>query len=144
VKRSPLTRRSPLAAISGLRRTTQLARGSAKPRRQRDTGPTRAVRKMVRDRAQGQCEYCRQEPGTQWHHRRPRALGGSSDPATNRPSNLVLLGRCHELLESQRAVALAKGWLVRQGDDPAAVPVEMGAAKVLLTDEGTYITLEVI
>ena len=138
MKKVRLTRATPLVANAGLTRTTTLerstpsrsnskqpaegartpsagsiSRGPVKPRK-RDTGPSKRVRKLVRNRAQGRCEQGCGHPGTHTHHRRPRALGGSSDAATNLPSNLVLLCAFHHaLFDSYREYALAGGWLVK-------------------------------
>lgn len=62
------------------------------------------------------------------HHRRPRGMGGSKDPATNSPANLLLLcgsgtTGCHGLVEANRAWALEKGLVVSQGRDPADVEI---------------------
>jgi hypothetical protein len=67
-------------------------------------------------------------------------MGGSSDPATNSPVNLVLLCRaCHRWVESNRLAACAAGWLVRQGQDPAVVVVLLPAGPVWLTEDGGYV-----
>ena len=49
-------------------------------------------------------------------------MGGGGD---NSAANLIALHpSCHlTYIESQRQKALDAGWLVRQGDDPADVPV---------------------
>jgi hypothetical protein len=111
--------------------------------RRRDTGPSKEVRGLVKARARGLCEHCG-APGTDIHHRRPRAMGGTSDPAANLPSNLVLLCRSsHRILEEQRWSAHLLGWLVRQGADPAQVPVRMAGRWVLLDDAGGWSYVEV-
>ena len=71
-------------------------------------------------------------------------MGGTSDPASNRPPNLVSLcgtgtTGCHGLVESKRAEALSEGWLVRHGVDAAAVPVLTYLGLRLLTDDGRSI-----
>ena len=46
---------------------------------------------------------------------------------------------CHQLIESQRALAYTNGWLVRRCTDPATVPVLLhDGRRVLLTDDGQY------
>lgn len=144
-RRQPLLRTGEIARASPLRTKTPLERmsrlrssGPVKAKR-RDTGPSRPVRLIVRQRAQDKCEACRSD-GTDIHHRRPRAMGGTTDPATNRPPNLVLLCRqCHRWFESHRTVALELGWLVLQGHDPALVPLTLWSDRqVLLDDLGTY------
>lgn len=62
--------------------------------------------------------------GLQVHHRKPRRMGGRSDPAINAPANLVSL--CledHQLTESCRREALDMGLLLHEHEDPARVPV---------------------
>jgi 5-methylcytosine-specific restriction protein A len=67
-------------------------------------------------------------------------MGGSSDPATNSPVNLVLLCRgCHRWVESHRSAARLAGWLVWQGQDPAVVVVLLPAGPVWLTEDGGYV-----
>lgn len=96
---------------------------------------------MVRSN-EGLCEVCGAQ-GTNTHHRRPRGLGGSKDPATNLPSNLVRLcgsgiTGCHGWIESNRAHAYHLGLLVHLGHDPAAVPVMLRAhGWVLLNNDGS-------
>jgi 5-methylcytosine-specific restriction protein A len=138
IRRKGLSRTTPLRTRSPLERVSRLRSSGPVKVRRRDTGPSRTVRLLVRQRAGGLCEMCRQ-PGQDVHHRRPRALGGSSDPATNRPSNLIFLCReCHICIEAHRAGFIAAGWLVRQGVDPATVPVWIGGRPVLLDNSGGY------
>ena len=90
------------------------------------TGPTAAVRDLVYGRDQYRCARCGLADGPfALHHRRPRAAGGSKDPATNLPGNLILLCElvCHRAVESHRQAALGMGWLVPQGQTPALVPL---------------------
>lgn len=83
------------------------------------------------------------------HHRRPRGSGGSKDPATNSPANLLLLGGsgttgCHGLTERYRSSALHFGWLVHQGHNPADVPVMYRNRRALLGDDGSVTYLPVM
>jgi 5-methylcytosine-specific restriction protein A len=154
LKRTPMPpRRARLVAKTPLARTgwAALDRKPAKPARRRDTGPQRGVVDAVYERAQHCCELCTLAVGPvrgtdhHLHHRRPRRAGGSSDPATNWPSNILLLcPGCHETVESHRTAAYEAGWLVRAGDDPAAVPVLIwrGTRGVLLTPDGEYAATE--
>lgn len=115
-------------------------------RRYRNTGPPVAVVDLMLERAQHSCEMCLamlgHRRGKDWecHHRRPRRMGGSQLPDTNSPVNLlVLCPSCHELVERERTAAYEGGWLVRQNDSPAIVPVLIGAVRwVLLTADGGY------
>jgi hypothetical protein len=104
-------------------------------------------------RSGGCCELCGVSLGGERgidfsvHHRRPRGIGGSSDPVTSSVSNvLVICGSgttgCHGRVEQYRQIAMQAGWLVRQGQDPATTPVQIFVgcrmARVLLTSDGTY------
>jgi len=102
------------------------------------TGFSRATKELIYDRAAGHCEICGMGAVEQAHHRRPRGAGGSTADDTNTAANgLGICQRCHDMTESRRTVALDRGWLVRQGHDPAAVPVlRHGADWVLLQPEG--------
>jgi 5-methylcytosine-specific restriction protein A len=97
------------------------------------------TRELVKARAKGRCEICGSGRTFQVHHRRPRGMGGSNDEASDSPANcLYLCGDCHlEMVEVERAKALACGWLVHQGDGPAMVPVlYRGKSKYLHHDGG--------
>lgn len=72
------------------------------------------------------------ERGVDWsiHHRRPRGMGGSKDPVTDCPANLVVLcgsgtTLCHGEVEADRAAARERGLLVWQSQDPREVPIEV-------------------
>lgn len=100
------------------------------------TGPSPTVRRLVVER-DGGCLRCGGE-ATNIHHRRPRGMGGTRDPAVNAPSNLVALcgsgtTGCHGWIESHRAQALADGWLVSRWGDPAKVPIFVRGERIWLT-----------
>lgn len=108
------------------------------------TGPTPAVRRLVKERSGGRCESCDTilSGFASVHHRIARGMGGSRDPKLNLPSNLLVLcgsgvSGCHGFTESRREEAYRHGLLVRRGDDPAVVPVMYRGAWVLLVDDGT-------
>lgn len=92
------------------------------------------LHQQIRERDAGLCARCGRPcpPGAgSVHHRRPRGMGGSRDPLTNDPSNLVLLcgsgtTGCHGYLEAFRSESLETGWLLRQGADPRTSPVLVG------------------
>lgn len=95
-----------------------------------------AVRDAVRLRAGGLCERCGRSvvnvPAS-IHHRRPRGMGGSRDPAVESVGNLVVLcgsgtTGCHGWVEQNRVDAVGHGWLVPRRDprDPGEVPVFVG------------------
>lgn len=98
-----------------------------------------AVREIVLARADGGlCEICWWQRAEQIHHRRPRAAGGSKREDANRPPNLLAVCSVdHLAIESNRELAYRRGWLVRQGHNPADVPVmRYGGAWALLDDAG--------
>lgn len=103
------------------------------------------TRDIVYERAGRRCERCGGNgPHFSLHHRSARRAGGSKDPAKHAPSNLLLLcgdgvAGCHGLTESRRTEALELGFLVPSWDSPAAVPVLVRGAWVLLTDDGGYV-----
>lgn len=102
---------------------------------------------IVLARSAGLCEACG-AVGTNTHHRRPRGSGGSKDPATNRPSNLLRLcgsgtTACHGHIEANRRWAYDLGLLVRQNASPAEVPVLLlRPGWVYLDDFGNYLPAE--
>jgi hypothetical protein len=102
------------------------------------TGPTRTVRAEVIRRDGGMCVVTGRQvvdpetlvPFVQYslQHRRARGAGGSKDPVTNSPANLVLVEGtgttgAHGRIESQREWARRLGYAVPQWQDPATVPV---------------------
>lgn len=119
----------------------------AAEKRRYDTGPTGKVKAIVLRRARGRCELCGQEirGAYSYHHRQPRGRGGSkARPWINKPSNIMLVDGsgvtgCHALIESQRALAYANGWLVRYDDRPAEIPVELFVGLRYLDDDGNLV-----
>jgi 5-methylcytosine-specific restriction protein A len=115
------------------------------------TGFSREVRDLVRQRATADldddrhviCEVMARCPGRvvalyDLHHRRCRGAGGSRRPETNLAGNALAICRdCHAFIESQREMAFRNGWLVRQSQTPADVPVLYRGRWVLLADDGT-------
>jgi hypothetical protein len=64
-------------------------------------------------------------------------MGGTNRPESNAPSaGLLLCGGCHRRSESHREEAYEHGWLVRQTDDPAMVPVLYRGTNVYLDEFG--------
>lgn len=108
--------------------------------------PTARTREIVTQRADRGgwpvCERCGTHRGANLHHRRPRQMGGSTDPATNTASNLLLLcgsgtTGCHGWIESHRAIAYQHGWLLRSWQIPLDTPVRIhDRGPVLLDDIG--------
>lgn len=61
------------------------------------------------------------------HHRTPRGMGGSKDPALQEPPNLLVIcgsgtTGCHGYVESHRAEAYQNGWLVKRGFLSSNIP----------------------
>jgi hypothetical protein len=61
----------------------------------------------------------------------------------NSPANILLTcgtgtTGCHGMIESNRAIAYTRGWLVKRGQDPASVATHLHAGQVLLTADGDY------
>lgn len=108
------------------------------------TGFSKKTRDVVYERAGECCEVCgRHARGGSLHHRRPRGMGGTKDPASNAASNAVLLcgsgtTGCHGDVERYRLTSLADGLLLSQRQDPATTPVQLRYGLVLLHDDGTY------
>lgn len=105
------------------------------------------TRQIIYDRANRCCERCgRYAEGGSIHHRRPRGMGGSKDPASASAANGVLLcgsgtTGCHGVVESYRATAIGVGWLVRQGVDPTTVPIPHHTlGPVFLSPDGMYLS----
>lgn len=96
-----------------------------------------AVLNLVRQRADGWCERCGLKRGYEFHHRRPRGMGGSKLADTNMTSNALFLCRdCHADIESERTAAINQGWLVSQNESPADIPVRYRGDWVYLDDLG--------
>lgn len=87
----------------------------------------RAAKDVVKDRALDQCEHCHLPLAGQrveTHHRKPRGMGGSSDPAIHSPANLIRVRwSCHLAIEAGREESFVAGWLVESETDPAVVPL---------------------
>ena len=100
---------------------------------------TNNVKKAVLERSKGRCEIC----GIvclsgQYHHRRPRGMGGSKRAETGGAANAVLLHPwCHERVERNRQDASERGWLVPQSLDPREIPFKRHDGWFLLGDDGT-------
>jgi hypothetical protein len=105
MKRSPLKRRTELRAKRAWR-----------PKRRKADIPA-SVRAYVEGRSWGWCELmewtdCGQR-ATHMHHKRLRSQGGQ-----HTASNLLhVCANCHNHIHTSGAVAYARGWLTRTGDD---------------------------
>ena len=101
----------------------------------------RTVKAIIDERSQGNCEICgTSAPNGQYHHRRPRGMGGTKRSETGSPVNaLYLCHECHAWIESLRSHALRNGWLVKQSDDPALIHVNYRGEISTLTNDGRVI-----
>lgn len=105
---------------------------------------------LVRARDRDGCAWCGSqiygERGLAWsvHHRKPRGMGGTKDPAISSPANGVLLcgsgtTGCHGEVEANRENAVVEGFLIsRNGvQKPSEVPIEHAThGYVYLDDDG--------
>lgn len=146
-----MRRRSRLVAKTPLARKAPLRSSKEKRTARRDTGPDRTTRELVLERDDFACVVCgkpwRGFPWDSIHHRRNRGQGGSSDPAKNRPSNLLTVcgtgtTECHGTLTAneRREENLDAGYVVslNSTDEPADVPVQHRIyGLVYLLDDGT-------
>lgn len=116
--RHALTRKTPLVARSGPKRTPYRApRPSVTPAERR-------ARKLVRARSAGTCELCGIRPATNFQHRRPKSGQGTWCPT----NGLDVCGfgnasGCHGRIHQNPAEAYRMGWSVRRNHDPATQPV---------------------
>ena len=103
------------------------------------------AKELVRQRSQGCCELCgtrASEP--QYHHRRPRGMGGTRRKESGDTANALFLHfKCHERIERNRTEALDRGWLIRQSDEPTIVPVFRIGEWVVLNNDGTYTVIKI-
>jgi len=108
------------------------------------TGFSKHTRELVYLRAQGRCERCGVvQTVMQYHHRRPRAMGGSKAADTNTAANCLLLcNLCHQAVEDHRIMAKNFGFLVPQGKKPSEVPLWRFKKWVILDDFGYVIPAE--
>lgn len=151
MRRTPLTRKTALAANRALSGVRDLKRGVTPQRPRRNTGPTTATRRTVGERAGGCCERCGKIITNEYsiHHRKPRGMGGTSDPAVNSPANLVLLcgsattpDGCHTAVERFRQSAITTGYIVTRTADPATIPIKRHNGWFLLNHNGTMTRTE--
>lgn len=103
---------------------------------------SKADRDTVDARAGYACELCRgSAEGGSRHHRRPAGMGGSKNPITHSPANVVLLcgsgtTGCHGKVEGDRLWGYATGLLVRQHNDPRDIPIDLYIGRVMLDITG--------
>lgn len=119
MKRTPLIRRTPMEG----RRKPRLSLGS----RVEATFPDR-VKDLVRLRSGWLCERCNAAPASDYHHRRPKGMGGTSVGWVQRAANCAhLCGRCHVWVHAHPAEAMGLGWLLSKSsaaDSADMVPMQ--------------------
>lgn len=116
-------------------------------RKQKNTGPTQKVRRIVAARSGGWCEWvgCNRQ-ATECHHRLNRKQGGRhGEMAKVINSAAWILAACrqhHDAVTSPhgeaRTTALATGWLLLEGDDATHTPVLTRHGLVLLNNDGGF------
>ena len=108
------------------------------------TGFSKHTRELVFLRSGGRCERCGViRTRVEYHHRRPRGMGGSRATDTNGAANCVLLCvYCHRDIEAYREAAIDFGFLVPQGKKPAETPLRRHKQWVLLDDFGYVMPAE--
>ncbi len=108
-------------------------------------GLTPAIRDLVWQRDGHYCARCHRSITNQpssIHHRKARGMGGTTNPLSNDPRNLIRLcgtgtTGCHGQLESRRRDALEAGWLIRTYGDLDAPMVTLTGVRVFLFPDGT-------
>lgn len=166
-RRTPLGRSAGLAPGKGLARSVPMPTGERAPlarqvpvSRPRKPRVAPEVRDAVRARSRGLCEVavieaCRRRgrrldtaDGGNQHHRLPGRMGGSKRAGVHSAANLLdVCGHgnttgCHGHIERHRGQALANGWLLREGQDPAAVPVTLWNGRRVLLGESYRVVLD--
>jgi 5-methylcytosine-specific restriction protein A len=118
------------------------------------TGPSRATRALVKQRANDRCEVCSQyitdAMPYSLQHRRARGMGGSSLVWVNSPINLLYVcgsattpDMCHLAVEDNRKrdENIERGYVIPKNGNqhPASVPVLLwGFQWAYLTPNGYY------
>jgi hypothetical protein len=146
VKRTgSLARRTPLVAKSPLARSVPKHTRQAAKLKRRPSGIPAKVRAALKERSGGVCEI--QAPGCNGRavdpsHRIKTGSGGRHGEAAVRHhvlSNLLHACRgCHHgQIHAYPADAYWRGWMLREHEDPTAVPVLRRGLWVLLADDGS-------
>jgi hypothetical protein len=100
------------------------------------TGIPKGLRDKLAVRSGGHCELCGLARATNWHHRKNRSQGGGHNLA----NAMHLCGSgttgCHGMVTESPARAYDRGWSVRSGFSPDAVPLVFQGSWALLSDDG--------
>lgn len=147
MKRTPLTRKTPLQARTSLqpgpgltrKPNTGPARKPLSSARPKVTAAEREGRKLLAARSQGRCEIGGTCFAQEAHHRKNRSQGG-----TWAVENLLHLCAAHHHAVTTHPLACrTQGWAVRSTDDPAAIPAWVaGKGFVYLTTDGQTVPTE--
>jgi hypothetical protein len=108
------------------------------------------VTPSIRKRVLARDEFCVRcgfliDPGNySIHHRKPRGMGGTKDPAISRLSNLLALcgsgtTGCHGWVESSRRLAYERGFLLHHNDNAKTTPVFTYAGWRLFDNDGNVL-----
>lgn len=118
MKRSPIVRKTPLKAHTGLKRGTPLKQGGSLGRKtpiaarsKKQQAVYRIRRRLVAELLEQRpvCERCRQARSTDVHEPRMRSRGADITD----PEQCVCLCRsCHRWVHDHPAAATAEGWLI--------------------------------
>jgi hypothetical protein len=87
------------------------------------------------------CEVCDAEPASNFHHRKPRGMGGTRLPIHGPEWLLHLCGTgttgCHGHIENHPELSYSMGWKIRGIRHPRDAPVRLhGQWYILLPDGG--------
>lgn len=96
---------------------------------------------------QAVCQWCGRPVRIEWghyslQHRRARGMGGSKLKDTGQAQNGALVHGsattgCHQYIESHPEEAAERGFRIRQGDNPASIPIRTWDGRLLfLTVDG--------
>lgn len=93
-----------------------------------------STRAACKGRSMGVCEYCRERPADEMHHRISRGVGGKWHPA-----NIIhLCWLCHAFCDGNtRAEAVQVGLVLQRADNPEWIPVRTPFGELWLTDAVT-------
>lgn len=144
MKRTPLTRKTPLARVPFARKPPEPTTVARWPKQHRDEIPIRNQQR-VKLRADYRCEACGTDlfhhAGGELHHRVPKGMGGRSHPERHSPANLLFLCHdCHRHVTENPRTAYGFGRLVHRWLNPANQNVMVwGHGWVRLDAYGGYV-----
>lgn len=83
--------------------------------------PESRGREIVYNRAQGRCEACGSNNGSDWAHRKARSQMGGWEPS----NGLLLCRSCHSWCHANPTLARERGLIVKGSRDPLEVPARL-------------------